>query len=147
MRTTRNPIPDSIQPIVTIGSVLPPFALIILTFLWFKLNSNTEVIVPYLGYCSVTLLPLLLNWFARWKHGGTTLPAGGRFSAGVFWLIALAPVTLLMASLSNVDLQLALALALPSVLISGFYCSALAYLVTALVLAQFRKTKEPESQP
>ena len=132
---TLNPVPDNIRPIVAIGSILPPFALVILAYLWFKLNSDTAVILGYLAYASLSLLPLILSLYARRAAKGVTLPGGGWVSGTVFWLIALIPLAGTMATLNNIDVQLALAL--PVVLIAGFYCSAIAYLVSALVCAKF----------
>lgn len=139
---TSNPIPDNIRPIVAIGTILPPFALVILAFLWAKLNSDTSVIVPYMAYTTLTLLPLLLNFYTCRRHKDTTLPGSGLAVAAVFWVLALLPLAGTMATLNNIDVQLALAL--PVVLIAGFYCSALAYLVSALVCAKFfRKPTAP----
>lgn len=132
---TSNPIPDNIRPIVAIGSILPPFAIIILAYLWVKLNTNTAVIVPYMAYATLTLLPLLLSLYARRAYKDLSLPGGGWVGATVFWLIALIPLAGTMATLNNIDVTLALAL--PVVLISGFYCSAVVYLVSALVCAKF----------
>jgi hypothetical protein len=131
--TTTNPIPDSIRPIIAIGSVLPPFALIILAYLWHKLSSDTAIILTYLAYCSVTLLPFLLNAYLCRRHKGVALPGSGRVLSVLFWAIALAPIVGTMATLNNINLQLALAL--PVVLITGFFVSSLVYLVSALVCA------------
>jgi hypothetical protein len=144
MNITQNPIPDHIRPIVAIGTVLPPFALVILAYLWFKLQSDTAVILPYLAYCSLTLLPLALSLFAGYRFKGTALPGRGPVPAAVFWILALIPLASTMSTLNNIDVQLALAL--PVVLIAGFYVSTVIYLVSAMVCATFI-TKNPPSSP
>jgi hypothetical protein len=137
MRTTSNPIPDNLRPVVAIGSTLPPFTLVIMTFLWMKLNSDTAVILPILAYCLLTLVPLLLNLFVQRKFANATLPGAGLPVALVFWLLAVLPLAGTMASLNNIDVQMALAL--PVVLISGFYTSSIVYLVSAIICAHFIK--------
>jgi hypothetical protein len=137
MRTTSNPIPDHIRPIVAIGSTLPPFTLVIMVFLWAKLNSDTAVILPILGYCLLTLVPLLLNLVVQRKFADGTLPGHGLLVALLFWALAVLPLFGTMASLNNIDVQLALAL--PVVLISGFYTSSIIYLVSAIICAHFIK--------
>lgn len=144
MNITQNPIPDHIRPIVAIGAVLPPFALVILAYLWLKLQSDTAIILPYLAYCSLTLLPLALNLFACHRFKGTALPGRGTVPAIVFWILALVPLAGTMATMNNIDVQLALAL--PVVLIAGFYVSAVVYLVSAMVCATFiKKSPAPSS--
>lgn len=137
MHTTSNPIPDNIRPIVAIGSTLPPFTLVIMAFLWATHDTNVEVILPILGYCLLTLVPLLLNLFVQRKYAGSALPGQGLPVALLFWALSVLPLFGTMASLNNVDLQLALAL--PVVLISGFYTSSIVYLVSAIVCAHFIK--------
>lgn len=137
MRTTTNPIPDFLRPIVAIGSILPPFALVILAYLWVKLESNAAVILPVMGYCLITLIPLLLNLVVQRKYAVGELPGRGLPVALVFWILAVVPLFGTMASLNNIDVQLALAL--PVVLISGFYTSSIVYLVSAIVCAHFIK--------
>jgi hypothetical protein len=137
MRTTSNPIPDNLRPIVAIGSTLPPFTLVIMVFLWLKLNSDTAVILPILGFCLLTLVPLLLNLFVQRKYANVALPGENLPVALLFWVLAVLPLVGTMTSLSSIDVQMALAL--PVVLISGFYTSSIIYLVSAMVCAHFIK--------
>ena len=143
MNRTQNPIPDHIRPIVAIGAVLPPFAMVILAFLWIKLQTNSTVILPYLAYGSLTLVPMALNLFACYRFKGQALPGAGPMPAAVFWILAMVPLIGAMASLNNIDVQMALAL--PVVLITGFYVSAVIYLVSAMVCAAFIKKGNPSS--
>lgn len=137
MRTTYNPIPDNMRPIVAIGSILPPFTLVIMAFLWAKLNTDTAVILPVFGYCLLTLVPLLLNFFVQRNYTGSALPGESLFVSLLFWALAVLPLAGTMASLNNIDVQLALAL--PVVLISGFYTSSIIYLVSAIICAHVIK--------
>lgn len=137
MRTTSNPIPDRLRPIVAIGSTLPPFTLVIMVFLWLKLNSDTAVILPILGFCLLTLVPLLLNLFVQRKYADVALPGESLPVALLFWVLAVLPLAGTMSSLSSIDVQMALAL--PVVLISGFYTSSIIYLVSAVVCAHVIK--------
>jgi hypothetical protein len=137
MRTTSNPIPDNLRPIVAIGSILPPFALVILAILWIRLQADTAAILPLLGKCLVTLVPLLLNLFVQRRHKDSTLPGQGLAVALVFWALALLPLLATLLSLNQIDQQLALAL--PLVLISGFYTSSIVYLVSAIICSYFAR--------
>lgn len=140
---TSNPIPDNIRPITAIGVVLPPFVIVILAFLWFRLGTSQTIIMGFAPYALLTLVPLILHTLVCRIGWRVPLPGSRLITAFIFWALAVGPLAVAIVTLETVELQIALAL--PLVLISGFYMSATMYLLTALahVVASFRAVPAP----
>jgi len=140
MPNTSSPIPDAMRPLVAIGTVLPPFVLVILAFLWYKLNSDPAVIGPVFAISFVSLVPLLLCGVARWQFKGEVLHGPGWLAPVFFYGAAVAPLATVMYSLPGIDLQTTLIL--PTILIVSFWNATVLYLSSALSTAYFKRRRE-----
>ena len=129
--TALNPIPSNIIPITAIGIVLPPFSLVILAFLWYRLGTDSTVVLKFTTYALLSLLPFLLNLVVQRYCRGVVLPGSGLIAVLTFWVLSIAPLVYTLVTLDKIEIQIALAL--PSILIGGFYVSATLYMVAALV--------------